>query len=365
MTPTATQPPAVLPSYNLDGHKLHHHSDAVARWLKGETLYPLYLEFSPVGKCNHRCVFCAYDYLGYQDRKLDAEKTKQVLRDLGKGGTKSCLFAGEGEPLLHPDMPEFARVAAGTGVDVGIFSNAALLTERKAEALLPHLTFLRCSLNGGDAETYAKVHQVKPQQFDLVLKNLERAAELKRKHGWKVTLGVQFVMLPDNIRSVVPLARRLQSIGVDYLALKPYVLHPDQVTLRWEGNFGLDEVEPVFQEAEKEASETFQVIARRDSFRKYGTRSYGKCLALPFFAFVLSDGNVYTCGPFYGNDAHVYGNIHQQAFPEIWEGVRREKVLDYVENRLDCSVCMPNCRPDAANRFLWELKHPPQHVNFI
>ena len=147
---TTTLSPSPTTAYNLDGHKLHHHPEAVARWMKGENIYPLYVEFSPIGKCNHRCTFCAYDYLGYQDRKLDTGKTKQVLRDLGKGGTKSCLWAGEGEPLLHPDMPELAKTASDAGIDVGMFSNSALLTEKKAEALLPHLTFLRCSLNGGD-----------------------------------------------------------------------------------------------------------------------------------------------------------------------------------------------------------------------
>lgn len=352
-------------SYNLDGHKLHHHPEAVARWLKGEAIYPLYVEFSPIGKCNHRCVFCAYDYLGYQDRKLDTGKTKAVLRDLGAHGTKSCLFAGEGEPTLHPDMAEFARTAAESGIDVGVFSNMALVNQKKAEALLPHLTFLRCSLNGGDAETYAKVHRVKARQFDTVIGNLRVAADLKRRLGWKVTLGVQFVMLPQNLHTVQPLSRLLKEIGVDYLALKPYVLHPDQVTMRWEGQFALEDIEAVLQAAEKETDASFQVIARRESFRKYGTRTYGKCLALPFFAFVLSDGNVYTCGPYYGNASHCYGNIHEQGFGEIWASARRRQVVDYVENRLDCNGCMPNCRPDVANRFLWEMKHPPAHVNFI
>ena len=63
------------PLFNLDGHKLHHHLDRLKAFSDGADIAPLYVEFSPVGSCNHRCVFCAYDYIGYQNRRLDTAKT--------------------------------------------------------------------------------------------------------------------------------------------------------------------------------------------------------------------------------------------------------------------------------------------------
>jgi hypothetical protein len=39
--------------------------------------------------------------------------------------------------------------------------------------------------------------------------------------------------------------------------------------------------------------------------------------------------------------------------------------MRHVADELDLSRCMPTCRNDAVNRFLWRLKHPPEHVNFI
>lgn len=49
----------------MDSHKLIYHPEQVAKWLRGENIYPIEVEISPSGACNHRCVFCAVDYVGY------------------------------------------------------------------------------------------------------------------------------------------------------------------------------------------------------------------------------------------------------------------------------------------------------------
>ena len=69
----------------MDSHKLIYHPDAVARWLKGENIYPIEIEISPSGACNHRCVFCAVDYIGYQPNFLDKDIIFQYLMDGKKG----------------------------------------------------------------------------------------------------------------------------------------------------------------------------------------------------------------------------------------------------------------------------------------
>jgi MoaA/NifB/PqqE/SkfB family radical SAM enzyme len=354
------------PRFELDGHKLLYHLPRLQQHLAGEDVYPIYIEFSPVGLCNHRCEFCAYDYIGYPNRKLPTENTCNILREMGRLGVKSVLFAGEGEPTLHPDLDVMVRTAKESGIDVGMFSNSSVFTEAKAEAILPHLTFLRCSFNGGNRETYAAVHQVKPRHFDQVVENLTRAAELRRKHGWGVTIGMQFVLYPRSIGSLIDGVRTGREIGADYFAIKPFVQHPDQQKLRWEENYTLEEIDALLTEAESYATDTYKVVARRDSFRKYHHRIYDKCRALPFFAFILSDGKVYTCGPYYENPKFCYGNINESSFEDIWQGSKRKGIMDFVAHELNCKTqCMPNCRPDEVNRFLHQMATPPAHVNFV
>ncbi len=54
--------------YKIDSHKLIYHIPRVNDWLDGKTIYPLYMEISPSGACNHRCTFCGLDFMEYQSR---------------------------------------------------------------------------------------------------------------------------------------------------------------------------------------------------------------------------------------------------------------------------------------------------------
>lgn len=75
----------------MDSHKLIYHPETVARWLSGEQIYPIEIEISPSGTCNHRCVFCAVDYIGYQPVFLDKEVILRDIRHMSRNGLKSVI----------------------------------------------------------------------------------------------------------------------------------------------------------------------------------------------------------------------------------------------------------------------------------
>lgn len=96
-----------------------------------------------------------------------------------------------------------------------------------------------------------------------------------------------------------------------------------------------------------------------------GRRNYKHCLALPFWSYIDASGTVWGCSAYLSDERFVYGNIYKNSFKEIWAGEKRHKSIRWAEEKLDANQCRINCRMDEINRYLWDLKNFPEHVNFI
>lgn len=348
----------------IDNHKLMYHIERVNDWLNGKETYPIYIEISPSGTCNHRCIFCAFEYLDYRPRFIDKGVLKKTLEELADCKVRSVMFSGEGEPFLHKNLPEIILYARRVGFDVACAINGVLFSPEKAKKCLGALTWIKVSINAGIKKTYSKIHGCREEDFDRVIFNLKEAVKIKRKNRYTCTIGAQIVLLPENIREVVRLADLLKEIGIEYLVVKPFIKH-----LMSEHNISREiterELVALENELKKFSKDGFKIYFRLHSFIKIkDPRPYKQCLGLPFFCEITSNGNIYTCGPYLGNKDFCYGNIYKNSFVEIWNGRKRKQILDRV-SRIDTGLCMKNCRLDEINRYLWELKNPPGHVNFI
>lgn len=125
--------------FRIDSHKLIYHVERVNDWLKGIDIYPVYIEISPTGHCNHRCIYCALDFMEYRPASLDRGILKKRLYEMGSRGVKSVMYAGEGEPFLHKDISGIICDTKKAGIDVAVTTNAVLFTKKLAdETLSPH-----------------------------------------------------------------------------------------------------------------------------------------------------------------------------------------------------------------------------------
>lgn len=354
-----------MKSFQFEGHKLIYHTDRVHTFLTKGDCYPLYMEISPVGNCNHRCIFCAYDYIGYPNRKLKTDRTLGLIDELADLGLKSILFAGEGEPLLHPNIAKLVHRAYQREIDSAIFTNGQLLSEKLARALLPDLTFVRFSFNGGSGDNYARVHSVKAKVFDIVVQNIRKSVEIREKYGLSTDIGAQFVLLPENRDYLLPAVETLKQCGVDYVAVKPFMQRKAQ-SYQLSDQLSLEVNADLFEAVEKLADETFKVVIRRNTFEEYGVRNYHHCYGTPFISVLNSAGMVSACLTYWERDAFGFGSIYENSFKEIWHSDRRAKVKRHLECQISPQDCPPNCRPNAINEFLWDLQHPEvKHINFI
>jgi len=353
-----------IDEHAIDSHKLHLHPQEVNKWLNGnkQGVFPLYVEISPVGHCNHRCTFCAVDYIGYKVRKIEVQRMKIILDDMSRYGVKSIMYAGEGEPLLHPDIGEIINYTKSVGIDVGITTNGVALTEKLVNECLDSITWIKVSMNGGEI-SYGKVHQTKQKDYETVLKNLAYAKGRRKQ----TTLGIQTVILPENVGELEQIGRRGQEAGADYYVLKPYSQHKKSWTDTYKGIKYADYVDAV-NSAVSMSCEEFKVIARINSMSQWdeGKPKYQKCYSTPYFwAYIMATGDVYGCSAYLLDDRFNYGNINKELFSAVWLGDKRKESMRYVENDLCIDECRMNCRMDKVNQYLWELKNPKEHVNFI
>ncbi len=355
-----------MDKYKIDSHKLIYHLPRVCDWLEGKNVNPIYMEISPVGSCNHRCVFCAYDFIGYPNRKLHCDRLLTFIDEAKEAGVKSILYAGEGEPLLHPDIEKFIVHSNNSGIDVGLFTNGQLLREGLAEAILPFLTFVRFSVNGGTKENYAEVHKVKPEIFERVVTNIKKVVNIKKENSLDVVIGVQYVLLPENIDYLLDAVKTLKDVGVDYFVIKPFVQQNHLQSYKIGDQFNLSSIVNILDEAENFSNEVFTVIARKESFEGYGKRTYKHCYGTSFISVLNSAGDIATCLPYWDKEEFTFANIYDNTFEDIWLGGRRKKIKGYLENELNVQECPPNCRPNAINEFLWEIRNPTvKHINFV
>jgi len=352
--------------YKIDSHKLIYHIRRVNDWMDGKITYPIYIEISPTGSCNHRCTFCGLDFMEYQKRKLVLGVLKDRIVELSKLGVKSIMYGGEGEPLLHRNIAEIIEFTEQNAIDTAVTTNGVVLKQALTEKILSKTKWIKISINAGTAQTYAAIHGTKERDFNTVIKNISYAAEYKDKNKLTCTLGAQIILLPENEGEIELLAKISKDIGLNYLVVKPYSQHTQSKTRFYE-KIKYSKYLYLIDKLQNYNSVQFQVIFRLNSMKKWDdhSRRYQKCFALPFWSYIDSGGNVWGCSIYLEVEKFHYGNIYEETFEEIWKGDKRMKSLQFVNEKLDISHCRVNCRMDEINRYLWDLKNPVEHVNFI
>jgi radical SAM protein with 4Fe4S-binding SPASM domain len=189
---------------------------------------------------------------------------------------------------------------------------------------------------------------------------------IKKRNHLKITLGLQMVLTPTDVDQVVPLAKLGKELGVDYLVIKQ-CSDTIKSTIGVFSKFSqYDNFAEILKEAEALSSGSYNVIVKWKKITNKGKRTYRQCLGLPFLLYSSGDGKLYPCGMFFDVKRQEYciGDLVKQSFKEIFNSSRYWAIVEKMK-QIDISGCYANCLTHAINEFLWQLKHPPEHVNFV
>ena len=357
-----------MKDFLFDGHKLLWHLDRLAAWQNGEIVPPIYIEISPVSYCNHKCVFCGLDFAQAESHLLRADVMVKRLREMGQAGIRSVMFAGEGEPLLHPELATMVKTARDSGIDVSLTTNGSTGSPETWQNLLPNLTWIRFSIDAATPNVYASVHGVTENSFDRTLESLQAALLVKQQMGLDVTIGVQYLLVSENIDEVEEAIELFSRLGADYLCFKPYSEHPQMINKN-----GFTYSTEIINKIDTIVTRHIGTCKTLLSFRKEATGIYAAgpgrithCYALPFWGYISSQGDFHTCSVYLNDERFNVGNLYQTSMQAIFEGEMRRASIAYAERELSAGhECRVNCRMARINEFLHHLKNKPDHINFI
>ncbi len=349
----------------LDSTRLIYHPREIAKWLSGGPVYPINMEVCLSGACNHRCVFCCVDYIGYKPVLLEKEVILKTFEAQSQLGLKSILFAGTGEPLTHPEFIEIVNKTRAMGVRCALSTNGVLFTADKAERCLKDFNWIRFSTSAGTEKTYKKIQRGRDGDFERVIQNIHDAAEIKKKQNLDVDLGVQIVLMKENIGEVMELGRRVRDAGADMYYVKGYGIATGMLNRHDSVDFS--EIEEIKKEVEGLSTDTFRASARigRSQLIEAGyDRGYEACHAAPFHAFIEANGNVCPCCNLAGMPEYCFGNINETSFQDLWDSDAHSHVMKTIREK-NMSMCIPACKLDVMNRYLDKIIRPDKDVDFI
>ncbi|MEO5328727.1 MAG: radical SAM protein [Magnetococcus sp. THC-1_WYH] len=326
----------------MTGTQLSRYPGRLDLWLSGRNPGPLTIEVGITHGCNHNCLHCSFQQsTPYKKQKkfIDPDLFMQFLKDFREMGGVEIYFAGDGEPLLHPQIEEFLACCKQLGLGVSMSSNGIYLTEKKATDILRYLDWIRFSINGGDRDTYAKIHDCDPKDFDRLSNNLINSVRIRHAQNSKVLLAIQFLVYDLNYQSMVSMLEFHKVVGTDLLVFR------SMSDTRKDDDAPSQEIREALREIEASVGEFSNVKVRLD-FHTEAKWKY--CYGPNFRIYMNHEGDIIPCFRQYYNKNRI-GNIHKNRFTEIWNSERKSDVYKMIESGGDISMCSRLCHCSQDN----------------
>lgn len=353
--------------YKMDGHKLLWHLDRVNEWVQNKRIAPLHIDFGITTGCNMACTYCYGIIQGRVGSKKRFDMPKEAilrfLKDAKDMDVRSIAFIGEGENTLNEALYDSLDYARKIDLDVSLATNGLHFKKERIKDMLSALTWIRFNISAGKPETFLKIHKVRG--LDNVIDNIRACIEIKKKYSLNIVIGLQMVLMRENIGDVLPLAKIGRELGVDYLVIKPCSDDPEKSLNSPENEY--KNMKKRLKEAEDFSNGDYKVVVKWTKMDNKGLKDFKVCFGTRFIIGISGDGSVFPCGHFFNikREEFKMGNIIKRPFREIVNGERYWEVQKKIESVDVNNECESNCRQYYVSNFLWRLKNKPPHVNFI
>lgn len=363
----------------LDGTKVAWHEDRIAQWEAGERFAPVTVDIALTRACNYGCHFCYAMLQENTQHVIDQKIIYDFLDDAAEVGVRGVSLVGDGESSISPVFVDAIARGSENGLSMACASNGLTITKRRAEEILPHLTYLRINFSAGERNRYAEIMGAKEIWFDRVCQNIQDMMEIKRRDGLDVTIGMQMVIMPEFEDQILPLAKLGAELRPDYLVLKHCSDDED-------GSLGVDYRKYAgfydkLREAESYSDDEYKVVVKWSKIEAEGTRSYQRCYGAPFLVQMSGTGLLAPCSMMFNERYKKFhlGNICESRFRDIVFGDEYWEVMNHLASpkfnaQASCpTLCLQHKFNEALDDHVKGTRSidatkgaaPPMHINFV
>lgn len=197
-----------------------YHWDRVLRLVGGEPMRPLVWEINPSGVCNIHCSFCLYP--DANKVLMPKEHFFSLVSQAKELGARAIIVAGDGEPLVHPDIEEMLYKVRDEGLDLFLFSNGTLIGRRvSAQTIVETCTMVIWGLYASTHERYKRL--TGSDLFGRAVENITEVSRLRDLRGGgtpKPALVGGWVATGENYDEVEEVAALGERAGLDWVYLR-------------------------------------------------------------------------------------------------------------------------------------------------
>jgi MoaA/NifB/PqqE/SkfB family radical SAM enzyme len=274
--------------------------------------------------CNAKCVMCVHS-----ERRMvgvmDMDLFRRVIDELAAWGVKDVCLSIYGEPMVDKHWLERVRIVRAAGMRYSFFSNASMLTEATASAMLElgGWTEVNFSVNGLSKAVYEAV--MPPLNRDRTYANLEKFLALKQAKGDGPSVTISCVALRENLAELGEFEAYWSAMpGVDRVGIGGRT--------DWNG-------ELVRRDAGQPVRNRLRVIS--------GDAWHTPCPSVWSAMYVYYDGRVSPCCEDAAARRLIVGDANTHSLREIFHGpelteLRRDHREDRRREHAVCGSCHAN-----------------------
>lgn len=325
-----------------------------------------YVTLKLTNRCNMKCYMCGQRYIrdSLSQEDLPIELIEKRLSEID---TLETVYIFGGEVLLYKDLNRLLKYLASRKVSVLMNTNGTFV-DKYAQSLIDNkvrdVTF---SIDSFKKDSFAKIRGI--DAYDLVVKNLKKIIELKKKNKSKLPyIGVNCVILPENIdeleqiyKTIInefPEVERINfespifttyDMGKKYEEICKCFFDCNGEAWRWfykripeYTNQQIEKIVEALNRLRNKPKVTF-MVENKDKDKNLEEAFLGKCkipeLKCNFANYsvtVLPSGEVTYCTDFPDN---IVGNIKNDSLIDIFNNDKSNRFREYIEKNGNLPIC--------------------------